>query len=87
MMTLKDRLTEAWATATRFTGDEYVVASHDFVCHNDGSDCTAFEKSDRCKPDNENLRMLSAALELHESQPEATFDDFKLAWAQHMVTQ
>ena len=97
---IKGRLTEAWAIVTRFNGDAYVVASHAFVCHSDGSDCEArrlatdggavgdiMAVTKVCKPDHENLRMLSAALELHESQPDATFDDFKLAWAQHMVTQ
>jgi hypothetical protein len=96
--TIKGRLAKAWDIATSFTGDAYIVAAHAFVCHADGSDCEAAWIAERggatgqgrailktCKPDHESLRMLDAALDLHQSKPDATLDDLKLAWAQHMV--
>lgn len=98
--TIKDRLTEAWATVTRFYGDAYVVAAHAFVCHSDGSDCDATSisisagaigpgvpalKKAACKPDRENLHMLDAASHLHDMNLSATLDDLTRLWAQHMV--
>lgn len=76
-MTTQEKLKAAWDAVIAFDLSTLagVVVAHEFVCHNDGSEC---DGGAACSPDREALNMYHAAENAREEGQ--TFEAFAAEW-------